>query len=131
MQFVYHLPSHYKYRHGQTRYLMRQMMRNRLPREVVMRKDKAGVVTPAAWIQLQQEITPMFLARISAHYQGGLVDYVDVAALRNHLACNQKVSISIIRLSLMVMMFDHLEYWLLSLTHLKKKCHPETQICLG
>ena len=52
VEFVFSLPSHFKIRQGWTKWLLRQSMKDRLPAEIVWRKDKIGFEPPQKkWMQ--------------------------------------------------------------------------------
>lgn len=52
VEFVFSLPSHFKIRHGWTKWLLRETMKNKLPESIVWRKDKVGFEPPQkSWMQ--------------------------------------------------------------------------------
>jgi asparagine synthase (glutamine-hydrolysing) len=52
VEFVFSLPSNFKIRHGWTKWLLRQSMKEQLPGEIVWRKDKIGFEPPQKqWMQ--------------------------------------------------------------------------------
>lgn len=52
VSFLFSLPAHFKIRDGWTKWLLRQTMKNRLPDEIVWRKDKVGFEPPQRqWMQ--------------------------------------------------------------------------------
>jgi asparagine synthase (glutamine-hydrolysing) len=52
VEFVFSLPSHFKIREGWTKWLLRQSMEDRLPAEIVRRRDKTGFEPPQRlWMQ--------------------------------------------------------------------------------
>ena len=52
VEFVFSLPSHFKIRQGWTKWLLRQSMKEKLPTEIVWRKDKIGFEPPQKeWMQ--------------------------------------------------------------------------------
>lgn len=46
VEFIFSLPSHFKIRHGWTKWLLRERMNNILPAEITWRKDKVGFEPP-------------------------------------------------------------------------------------
>lgn len=46
VEFVFSLPSHFKIRHGWTKWLLRQTMTKKLPEAILWRKDKIGFEPP-------------------------------------------------------------------------------------
>jgi asparagine synthase (glutamine-hydrolysing) len=52
VEFAFSLPSHFKIREGWTKWLLRQSMKEKLPPEIVWRKDKIGFEPPQKqWMQ--------------------------------------------------------------------------------
>lgn len=52
VEFIFSLPSHFKIRHGWTKWLLRESMKNELPGEIVWRKEKIGFEPPQKnWMQ--------------------------------------------------------------------------------
>jgi len=52
VEFVFSLPSHFKIRHGWTKWLLRETMKNKLPERIVWRRDKVGFEPPQKlWMQ--------------------------------------------------------------------------------
>lgn len=52
VEFIFSLPSHFKIREGWTKWLLRQSMKDKLPGEIVWRKDKVGFEPPQKqWMQ--------------------------------------------------------------------------------
>ena len=52
VEFVFSLPSHFKIRKGWTKWLLRETMKDKLPGEIVWRKDKTGFEPPQQqWMQ--------------------------------------------------------------------------------
>ena len=52
VSFLFTLPSHFKIREGWTKWLLRQAMKDKLPNEIVWRKDKVGFEPPQKqWLQ--------------------------------------------------------------------------------
>ena len=52
VEFIFSLPSHFKIRNGWTKWLLRENMKNKLPREIAWRKDKIGFEPPQkTWMQ--------------------------------------------------------------------------------
>ena len=52
VEFIFSLPANFKIRNGWTKWLLRETMKNKLPDEIVWRKDKTGFEPPQEqWIQ--------------------------------------------------------------------------------
>lgn len=52
VEFIFSLPSDFKIRKGRTKWLLRKSMENKLPQEIVWRKDKVGFEPPQMkWMQ--------------------------------------------------------------------------------
>jgi len=52
VEFLFTLPSSFKIRHGWTKWLLRETMKNKLPEQIVWRKDKVGFEPPQQqWMQ--------------------------------------------------------------------------------
>jgi asparagine synthase (glutamine-hydrolysing) len=52
--FVFSLPSHFKIRNGWTKWLLRETMKNKLPGEIIWRRDKVGFEPPQKmWMELK------------------------------------------------------------------------------
>jgi asparagine synthase (glutamine-hydrolysing) len=52
VEFVFSLPPHFKIRNGWTKWLLRDTMKDKLPQNIVWRKDKVGFEPPQqAWMQ--------------------------------------------------------------------------------
>ncbi|HUR65031.1 MAG TPA: asparagine synthase (glutamine-hydrolyzing) [Chitinophagaceae bacterium] len=52
VEFIFSLPPHFKIRNGWTKWLLRETMKNKLPGNIVWRKDKIGFEPPQfAWMQ--------------------------------------------------------------------------------
>ncbi|MGQ0738940.1 MAG: asparagine synthase (glutamine-hydrolyzing) [Bacteroidota bacterium] len=52
VEFIFSLPSHFKIRHGWTKWLLREAMKTSLPASIVWRRDKVGFEPPQkAWMQ--------------------------------------------------------------------------------
>ncbi len=53
VEFVFTLPSDFKIRNGWTKWLLRETMKNKLPNEIVWRRDKVGFEPPQKkWMEL-------------------------------------------------------------------------------
>ncbi len=116
MQYFHQLPSHLKRRHGKGRYLMRHAMRDLLPNKIVWRENKAGATTPAAWANYIRVLPELFLQRISPTHSGVMAQYVDIPRLITRFEQPAEFyDPSLLKLSLTVMMFAHLEKWLKAL----------------
>ena len=46
VEFIFSLPAHFKIRKGWTKWLLRETMKNKLPENIVWRKDKTGFEPP-------------------------------------------------------------------------------------
>lgn len=110
LQFFHQLPSHFKYCHGTSRYLIRKTMRPYLPKNVITRREKNGRM--ASLSEYIKQLPTLFCDRVPVHYNGILSEYIDIPALRKHIENGYGYESNITRLSLMVMMFIHLEKWL-------------------
>jgi asparagine synthase (glutamine-hydrolysing) len=52
VEFVFSLPANFKIRKGWTKWLLREAMKDKLPDEIVWRKDKTGFEPPQQlWMQ--------------------------------------------------------------------------------
>ena len=52
VEFIFSLPSHFKIRHGWTKWVLRKSMKAELPEEVIWRKEKVGFEPPQeSWMQ--------------------------------------------------------------------------------
>ena len=52
VEFIFSLPSNFKIRNGWTKWILRETMKNKLPAEIVYRKDKTGFEPPQEqWIK--------------------------------------------------------------------------------
>jgi asparagine synthase (glutamine-hydrolysing) len=52
VEFIFSLPPHFKIRNGWTKWLLRETMKDKLPQNIVWRKDKVGFEPPQqAWMQ--------------------------------------------------------------------------------
>ena len=52
VEFIFSLPSHFKIRHGWTKWLLREAMKDKLPAPIVWRKDKIGFEPPQKrWLE--------------------------------------------------------------------------------
>jgi asparagine synthase (glutamine-hydrolysing) len=52
VEFIFSLPANFKIRNGWTKWLLRETMRDKLPNEIVWRKDKTGFEPPQEqWIK--------------------------------------------------------------------------------
>ena len=52
VEFIFSLPANFKIRNGWTKWLLRETMKNKLPNEIVWRKDKTGFEPPQEqWIK--------------------------------------------------------------------------------
>ena len=59
VEFIFSLPSNFKIRSGWTKWLLRETMKNKLPNEIVWRRDKTGFEPPQEqWIQ-NEKITEL------------------------------------------------------------------------
>ncbi len=57
VQYIFSLPSNLKIRNGYTKWILRQAMDNKLPQQIVWRKDKVGFEPPQkSWMQQHQVI---------------------------------------------------------------------------
>jgi len=55
VEFVFSLPSNFKIRDGWTKWMLRETMKNKLPNEIVWRKDKTGFEPPQKqWIESEK-----------------------------------------------------------------------------
>ncbi|HPG10481.1 MAG TPA: asparagine synthase (glutamine-hydrolyzing) [Chitinophagaceae bacterium] len=52
VEFIFSLPSHFKIRHGWTKWLLRESMKHKLPESIIWRRDKVGFEPPQkTWMQ--------------------------------------------------------------------------------
>jgi len=52
VEFIFSLPANFKIRNGWTKWLLRETMKNKLPNEIVLRRDKTGFEPPQKqWIK--------------------------------------------------------------------------------
>jgi asparagine synthase (glutamine-hydrolysing) len=51
VEFARKLPAHFKYRNGQTKYLLKRMLRDLLPREILERKKKGFGIPLSQWLR--------------------------------------------------------------------------------
>ena len=59
VEFIFSLPANFKIRNGWTKWLLREKVKNKLPNEIVWRKDKTGFEPPQEqWIQ-NEKITEL------------------------------------------------------------------------
>jgi len=59
VEFIFSLPSHFKIRNGFSKYVLRNAMKETLPKEIVWRKDKIGFEPPQQqWLQ-HKSIEPL------------------------------------------------------------------------
>ena len=64
VEFIFSLPSNFKIRNGQTKWILRQSMANHLPTEIIERKDKVGFEPPQlVWMQLPEVQQMIHLAK--------------------------------------------------------------------
>ncbi|OGT30901.1 MAG: hypothetical protein A3E87_07935 [Gammaproteobacteria bacterium RIFCSPHIGHO2_12_FULL_35_23] len=112
LQFFHRLPSSFKRKHGKGRYALRQVMQHLLPKNIVWRSDKEGGTVPAAQDAFVRALPKLFLERVSPGYQGVLKDYIEIPKLIKRIEKEIIHDAGLLRLSLMVMMFVHLESWL-------------------
>jgi asparagine synthase (glutamine-hydrolysing) len=68
VEFLFSLPSHYKIRNGWTKWLLRQDMKDRLPQEIVWRKNKIGFEPPQK--QWMNDLSAGHGARIKKNLPG-------------------------------------------------------------
>jgi len=62
VEFVFSLPSNFKIRNGETKWILRRSAENKLPAEIINRKDKIGFEPPQLiWMQLP-EVKQMIVA---------------------------------------------------------------------
>jgi asparagine synthase (glutamine-hydrolysing) len=54
VNFVRRLPSHYKFRHGQTKYILKKALEPLLPKEIIYRRKKGFGVPIGKWFYQQQ-----------------------------------------------------------------------------
>jgi asparagine synthase (glutamine-hydrolysing) len=54
VNFVRQLPSHYKFRHGQTKYILKKALEPLLPKEIIYRRKKGFGVPIGKWFYQQQ-----------------------------------------------------------------------------
>lgn len=90
VDFLTHLPYNYKYRHFKTKYILKKMMVNKLPREIVLRQKKGFGVPIAAW--LKTDLKGMCEDLLSKHEieKRGLFNFEYIAKLKsNHYSCRQ------------------------------------------
>lgn len=54
VEYLYGLPDHFRYFHGESKVVLRRAMRGIVPASIIDRRDKMGFVTPeAVWVQQQ------------------------------------------------------------------------------
>jgi asparagine synthase (glutamine-hydrolysing) len=80
LEFFYSLPSEYKYRDGQGRYLFRKAMEGILPDKVRLRGDKDGMTVPNVAVRVQQDVQ-IFREIIEDGRQKNKFHYVDYQKL--------------------------------------------------
>jgi asparagine synthase (glutamine-hydrolysing) len=54
VDFVRRIPSHYKFRHGQTKYILKKALESLLPKDIIYRSKKGFGVPIGKWFQTQQ-----------------------------------------------------------------------------
>jgi asparagine synthase (glutamine-hydrolysing) len=87
VDFVCSLPFHYKFRHWQRKYLLKELMKDKLPREVIYRKKKGFGIPLANWIKDElRELTQDLLSKDKIKNQGVFnYDYID-RLLKEHFS---------------------------------------------
>lgn len=75
VEFLFKLPSHYKIHHGWTKYLLRESMRQKLPPEIVWRKDKIGFMTPQSEWMNDKSIQKDVLASIDRLVEAKILNH--------------------------------------------------------
>ena len=84
--YVLALPSSYKIQRGNTKWVLRQALRNILPKEISERTDKIGFATPEdLWLN-QQSLK--FFQPLITNPHPLMNDYVDVQQIREFLETN-------------------------------------------
>ncbi len=87
VQFVFSLPSDSKIRNGFTKFLLRNVMNNRLPASIVWRKDKVGFEPPQKlWMQQPAMVDYLHESRRTFVNKGILNKSVLQTPLRQHHA---------------------------------------------
>jgi asparagine synthase (glutamine-hydrolysing) len=114
MQFFHQLPSHFKFRHGKGRYLMRRSLEGMLPKSIIWRYSKYGATAPAAWLNLVDSLPELFLSRIKANHQGLMANYVNIPKIIAHLEKKPILNSNLLRVCIAVLMFSHFEHYLKS-----------------
>ncbi|MBI4930788.1 MAG: asparagine synthase (glutamine-hydrolyzing) [Bacteroidetes bacterium] len=78
VEYIFSIPGTYKIHNGVNKHLLREAMRNYLPKEIKERKDKLGFVTPIdKWMkQIQNECLDFF--------DDSVKDFIDVQKLKNN-----------------------------------------------
>ncbi len=77
VEYVFNLPGIYKIHNGINKYLLREAMKNYLPKEIKERKDKLGFVTPIdKWVkQIKNECLDFFDESVS--------EFIDVKKIKS------------------------------------------------
>ena len=109
MEFFHSLPSHYKYRNGKNRLLMRTFLENNLCKKIAWRRDKAGSTSPAGRYYLIRNLPKTFLERVPNNYQGVLDRYLNISKIRSRLEKGPCSSSTILRTLIAALMIHHLE----------------------
>ena len=83
VNFVRQLPSDYKFRHGQTKYILKKALEPLLPKEIIYRRKKGFGVPIGKWFHQQQlaftnghfsPLNPEFINRKLAEHTQQRVD---------------------------------------------------------
>ncbi len=77
VEFLLNAPDHLKLRRGWTKWLMRDVLKDEMPSEIVWRKDKQGFANPQGlWLKttLKPEVTRLF-SRDALMFKHSLIDY--------------------------------------------------------
>jgi len=76
IEYVFGIPSSYKVKNGTSKYLLRESMKNILPKEIVQRKNKLGFDTPEKkWFN---HLEPQLREIVSTQQQDGFIKWEEL-----------------------------------------------------
>ena len=84
IEYVFKIPSSYKIYQGWSKNLLREAVKNKLPKKITWRKDKIGFMTPEhTWLQDNKD-------EIKKYFTKDLNEYLDVDKFINEFDENLK-----------------------------------------
>lgn len=89
VEFAMHIPTHFKYRKGVTKYILKKAAEGILPKDIIYRKKMGFAAPTKRWFKQGNYFKPYFMDLLQTN-RGVLGEYFNVAMIEKMMLDNQK-----------------------------------------